>query len=117
MTNAADKLKAKLAAAVIATIAKPDVPAKSGAAGPIIDAAIKSVGPEIISATNSEPFYQSRVTIGAIMTLIGGSYALVLDFMDGVPPGVDDLTGQLTAIIGAGVVLYGRWAAKRPIGQ
>jgi len=117
MTDAANLLKSKMAAAVISTIANPDVPAKSGAAGPIIDAAFKSVGPEIINATNAEPFYQSRVTIGAIMTLIGGSYSLVLDFMDGVPPGVDDLTGQLTAIVGAGVVLYGRWVATKPLGK
>ncbi len=117
MTDAAKLLKTKMAAAVIATIANPDVPAKSDAAAPIIDAAFKAVGAEIINATNAEPFYQSRVTIGAIMTLMGGSYSLVLDFMDGVPPGVDDLTGQLTAIIGAAVVLYGRWVATKPFGQ
>jgi hypothetical protein len=77
----------------------------------------KEVAAVVINQTNQEPFYQSRVTIGAIMTLIGGTYALVLDFMDGVPPATDDLTAQATAIVGAAVVLYGRWVAKKPLGS
>lgn len=77
----------------------------------------KEVAAVVVNQTNQEPFYQSRVTIGAIMTLIGGTYALVLDFMDGVPPATDDLTAQATVIIGAAVVLYGRWVAQKPLGQ
>ncbi|GAB4072805.1 hypothetical protein KHC28_00820 [Ancylobacter sonchi] len=70
----------------------------------------------IINQTNNEPWYLSRVTLGALLALVGGIYSLGLDFADGAPPSVDSLTSQLTAIVGAGTVLYGRWVARKPLG-
>ncbi|GAB4068356.1 hypothetical protein KHC28_15610 [Ancylobacter sonchi] len=66
--------------------------------------------------TNAEPWYQSRVTLGALVALVGGLYALALDIADGSPPSVEALTSQLTAILGAVTVLYGRWRARKPLG-
>ncbi|GAB4071793.1 hypothetical protein KHC28_00495 [Ancylobacter sonchi] len=76
----------------------------------------KAATDTIINQTNNEPWYLSRVTLGALLALVGGAYSLGLDFADGTPPSVDSLTSQLTAIVGAGTVLYGRWVAKKPIG-
>lgn len=78
---------------------------------------IKEVAPVIVNKANAEPFYQSRVTIGAIMTLIGGGYALLLDFTDGSLPTPDALTAQLGVIAGAALTLYGRWVAAKPLGS
>lgn len=76
----------------------------------------KETAAVVINQTNNEPWYQSRVTLGALVALVGGAYSLGLDFTDGTPPSVDSLTSQLTAIIGAVTVLYGRWIARKPLG-
>ncbi len=76
----------------------------------------KEVAAVAVNQANLEPWYQSRVTIGALITLVSGLYALGLDFADGTPPAVDSLTAQLGAIVGAATVLYGRWIARKPLG-
>lgn len=104
--------------AVSATVARPDVPAKPDAVGPIVEAVSREVAPLVANATNSEPWYQSRVTIGALVSII----IPLLGFL-GISSDVID-PDQLTALIMAGGALfgglfslYGRWKAKRPIGQ
>ncbi len=92
------------------TLAKRDVPE-------ITAAVAKEVNSIVVNATNNEPWFQSRVTLGAIVTLVGGVYQLVLDFTDGTMPTADSLTAQLGIIAGAAVVLYGRWVARKPIGE
>lgn len=64
-------------------------------------------------AGNARPWYQSRVTLGALVALIGGIYSLGLDIADGTPPSVDSLSSQLTAILGAVAVLTGGGRTKR----
>ncbi|MBS7542997.1 hypothetical protein [Ancylobacter oerskovii] len=61
----------------------------------------------------AEPRYAARITLGALVALIGGLYALGLDIADGTPPSVDSLSSQLTAILGASTVLYGQWRARK----
>ncbi|MCB4767961.1 hypothetical protein LGR54_05035 [Ancylobacter sp. Lp-2] len=78
--------------------------------------AIRDAVARLDHATNAEPWYQSRVTLGALVALVGGIYSLALDIADGTPPSVDSLTSQLTAILGAATVLYGRWRARKPLG-
>ncbi|MDR6759406.1 hypothetical protein J2Y48_004722 [Mycoplana sp. BE70] len=58
----------------------------------------------------------AKLTIGALAALVGGSYALVLDFADGSLPTPDSFTAQIAVIGGAALTLYGRWVARRPIG-
>lgn len=116
--NAAKKhLESKIASAVVDVVGNPAVPAEAAAAAPIIDAVTKKLAPEIVNATNSEPIWQSRVTIGAVAGLIGGTYGLVLDVLDGTLPTAESLTAQVVVIAGAALTLYGRWAAKKPIGE
>lgn len=78
----------------------------------------KEVAPVIVNQTNQEPWYQSRVTWGAIIAALAGILGL---FGYTLP---EEMQGKiLDAIVAAGpliaavVVWYGRWMAKKPLGQ
>lgn len=79
----------------------------------------KSVTPIVMHATNAEPWYQSRVTWGAIMAVVAPIVGQIL----GRQFDAEDQQLAVTIAIGAigavgGIVsLYGRWVAKKPIGQ
>lgn len=68
--------------------------------------------------TNNEPWYRSRVTWGAI-----GSIALPLLGIIGVTSDIVTLDEFVAGGIAVGamisgiVTLYGRWAARKPIGK
>lgn len=102
-----------LAEAVSATVKRDDVPAQSGAIKPIVDA----VTPIVANATNNEPWFQSRVTIGAIVSIAVpalGALGVSADVVD-----ADQLTALLVALgslIGGAITLYGRWKARKPLG-
>lgn len=73
--------------------------------------------PEDVHDANAEPWYQSRVTWGAIISAgvpILATAGIATDWID-----EDTLIAGLVAgggAVGAVVTLYGRWKAKRPIG-
>jgi len=79
--------------------------------------AIKEVVAQATNATNSEPWYQSRVTWGAIVT-VGTSVAGVL----GAAISPEDAQAIVTICVTVGsavgglITLYGRWVARKPIG-
>lgn len=83
----------------------------------ISEAAADAVTPLIDHATNSEPWYQSRVTWGAIA-------AIAVPLLGVVGVGSDIITAEELTVWGmaagsaAGGVLtlYGRWRAKKPMG-
>lgn len=75
------------------------------------------ISPEEIHKTNNEPWYQSRVTWGAIISgvvPILAAAGVVLDVADQETV-VIGLTAAGTTV-GAILTLIGRWRAKRPIG-
>lgn len=79
--------------------------------------ALRAVGPLLEHATNNEPWYQSRVTWGAIA-------AIVVPVLGAVGVGTDIISAEELTVWGMAVgsaaggvlTLYGRWKAKRPIG-
>lgn len=95
----------------------PDTATQGSDVNVITSKVLTEVAPIVAHATNNEPFYQSRVTIGAVIGLVGGLYTLGLDFADGTPPTVEAFTAQATVIGGAILTLYGRWIAKKPLGS
>lgn len=107
-------LAAAVAAAVSSTVARPDVPAESAA----VPAIVRAVMPLAEHAANAEPWYQSRVTWGAFVSIaipILGALGVSADLLD-----ADQLTAILTAAgaaVGGILTLWGRWKAKRPIGR
>lgn len=97
---------------------RPDVPIADGLAEV---AAVKIAGavmaaPELKFATNGEPWYQSYVTLGSLVALVGGCYGLGYDFLDGSIPTPPELTAHLPGVFGPLLALYGRWFATKPVG-
>lgn len=85
---------------------------------PVTAAVVAKVAPVVLHATNNEPWYQSRVTWGAI-----ASIALPLLGAVGVSSDVIDadqfvaLGLALGTAAGGVLTLYGRWKAKKPLGS
>jgi hypothetical protein len=103
-----------VSAAVAAAVAKPEVPADAKA----VPAIVEAVTPLVEHSNNAEPWYQSRVTIGAMVSIaipVLGALGVSADVLD-----ADQLTAILTAagaLAGGALTLYGRWKAKQPIGR
>lgn len=70
MSKAARNLKTNIATAVINAVSDPKVLADVSAAPAIVEAVTKQIAPEIINATNNEPWFRSRVTWGAIASIV-----------------------------------------------
>jgi hypothetical protein len=78
------------------------------------EAVQQEVGPVVEHLTNNEPWFRSRVTLGAIASILSGVLGLF-----GYAVGVEEILPILVGlgpIIGGGLALYGRWAARKPIG-
>jgi len=78
----------------------------------------EAVAPIVQHATNTEPWYQSRVTWGAIIAVAGGiagiaGYSVDVDDQAQI---VNGIVGITTAIGGL-IAWYGRWRAKKPLGR
>lgn len=117
-SNVQNIIQAAIVAGVSAATASPAT-AATPADNAIITASVaSSVAPLIANATNSEPWYQSHVTIGAIVSIVIPVLSLV-----GIKANVitaDQLTAIITAagvLVGGLVTLYGRWVAKKPLGS
>ncbi|WP_037437178.1 hypothetical protein [Sinorhizobium fredii] len=116
--DARQKLENKIIGAVVSVVGNPAVPAQPGAVSPIVDAVTSKILPEIINATNNEPWYASRVTLGAILAASAGVLGLFgYAFPAEVQGKVLDLIIALGPVIGGALALYGRWAARKPIGE
>ncbi|MDR6953772.1 hypothetical protein J2X65_003135 [Ancylobacter sp. 3268] len=78
----------------------------------------KETAAVVINQTNNEPWYQSRVTLGAILAALAGILGLFgWAFPAEVQGKVIDLIVALGPVIGAALALYGRWAARKPLGS
>jgi hypothetical protein len=78
---------------------------------------ISEISKVILNQTNNEPWYQSTVTLGALTVLITGSYALGYEFVQHGLPSPTEFATRVGPLIGAAVVLYGRWVQRKPIGS
>lgn len=90
----------------------------AGDAAQITNDVTKEVAAVVVNQTNNEPWYQSRVTWGAILAALAGILGM---FGYALP---DDLQGKIVEgivkagpLIAAALTLYGRWVAKKPIGE
>lgn len=95
-----------------------DVPVAPRDIGVVSEAIARQIAPQIAHEANAEPWYQSRVTWGALVSIGTGIAALA-----GYAISPDDLEQIIVigtaggTLIGGLTTLYGRWKAKKPIGQ
>lgn len=81
---------------------------------------LTELGPVLANATNSEPWYQSRVTWGVIIAALA---TIAKPFIGELPIDVAQTADIANALATAGqgvgfaLTLYGRWKAKKPIGS
>jgi len=84
----------------------------------ITNAVVDEIGPVVAHVTNTEPWYQSRVTLGAILTAVAGVVGIFgYAFPAEVQGKVIEATIALAPLVGAAITLYGRWVAKKPLGS
>lgn len=98
--------------------ADPHVSTESADIGKVTSKVLTEVAPIVAHATNSEPWYKSRVTLGAILAAAAGVLGVFgYAFPSEVQGKIIDLVISLGPVIGGALTLYGRWVAKKPIGE
>lgn len=78
--------------------------------------AVHEIEKVIQHKTNNEPALQSRVTLGSLTAIIGAAVGIFQMYFDGMPNTWEDYAPHASVIGGALFALYGRWAAKKPLG-
>jgi hypothetical protein len=105
--------------ALIRTPSVPITPANAAAAEPAVERAVSDAlvnSPRIQHLTNNEPWYRSNVTWGAIFAILGGTATIGTHVVLGTPLSFEAYGPPAGAIWGGAQALYGRWAARKPIG-
>ncbi|AKR54335.1 hypothetical protein XM25_00640 [Devosia sp. H5989] len=95
-----------------------DVPVADHDVKQVADAVAEKIAPIIVNEANAEPWYQSRVTIGALVSIGTGIAALFGVIVS--PQDAELIIGIGVAggtVIGGLITLYGRWKAKKPLGR
>lgn len=95
-------------------LASPSVPVTPAQAPVVRQEVANAVAPVIEHLTNNEPWYRSRVTIGALTSIVSGILALCGFALDMETIAV--LVSTVLAIVGGILGLYGRWKARKPLG-
>lgn len=117
MSKASNALSGKIAGAVAEAVASDKVNADASAIAPITEAVAKQVVPEILHATNNEPFLRSWVATGSSASVIGALYLFGYTiWKTGDLPSSEIAVPALLVIYGGLQALYGRYRAKKPIG-
>jgi hypothetical protein len=112
MNTAQAQVLAQMTALIAAKVSNPLVKAELEAVPDIVDA-IKPAVLSILHSTNNEPWWQSQVTWGQIIT--GAGLALTAAGVTVNAPYVELLSSLAVPVAGIAVTLYGRWKAKKPL--
>lgn len=111
-------LETKVANAVSDVVTLPNVNADPSAVPAITAAVMEEVQPRIEYLTNTEPWWQSRTTLGALIIIVT---RLLAHFGQEIPPelhgAILDLLIAFGPYFGAGLALWGRWISKKPLGR
>lgn len=118
MSTATDALKVIIASGVREVALNPGTALTTAEAPAVAKAIAAEVLPGVLHVTNNEPWYQSRVTWGAIISVgtgVLGAFGVATDWLDAeeaIALGIG-----LGSVVGGLVTLYGRWKARKPIGM
>ena len=108
------QIKAQMAEAMTSAVTNKTVQTELAAVPAIIDA-LTPVVDAILHSTNNEPWYQSRVVWGQIITVVG-----LVTSAAGLNMGVSTqaiLVSLGVTLSGPAIALWGRYMAKKPIGS
>lgn len=72
--------------------------------------------PEFQHVTNTEPWFQSRVTLGAISAIGSGAFGFYAAWQAGIRDW-EILSPFIVAVLGGLGTIYGRWVASKPLGR
>jgi hypothetical protein len=97
-------------------IASPQTTVTSAEAPAVRQEVANAVAPVIEHLTNNEPWYQSRVTWGAVFAILGGIATIGTAAANGETNAEVYTTAGMSILGGLGT-LYGRWAARKPLGS
>lgn len=75
------------------------------------------IGSRVAHATNTEPAYKSRVTIGSVMAFVGAVVGVYQLYTDGRPDSWETYSPHIGVIFGSLFALYGRWISTKPLGE
>jgi hypothetical protein len=96
-------------------IKSPSVPVEQ-AEKPVVKVEVaKELAPVIEHLTNNEPWYQSRVTWGAVFAILGGVATIGTAAANG-ETSMEVYSPAGMSILGGLGTLYGRWKARKPLG-
>lgn len=117
------KIRSALLGAVVvgvtAAVANPATAASPQDHKIITEEVMKTVEPIVANATNAEPWYRSRVTIGSYVAIAAQVLGPIVGHT--FPPDEQALvTALIMGVCGAGgaaYALYGRWTAKKALGR
>jgi len=114
MSKTDDKIRGILTG-VVATVAKQDDTYMRQVDVPQV---VKAITPVVEHLTNNEPWYRSRVTWGAVASIvlpllgIAGVTSDVISSEEFVSLGL-----AVGSAAGGLLTLYGRWKARKPLGE
>lgn len=117
-SQATQQIKNLIATGVSTSAQDPLLSLNTWDVAPVTKAVADKVVPAVLHATNNEPWYQSRVTWGAIVSIatgVLGALGVATDWID--PDQVIALGLGFGSVAGGLVTLYGRWKARKPIGM
>ena len=99
---------------VISSLSNSSVPAADRAR--VAQEVAERVAPMVAHQSNAEPWYRSRVTLGSLASVLTGISTVLMMFSTGdFDP--QQVTLAAGALFGGAAALWGRWAAKKPIGR
>jgi drug/metabolite transporter (DMT)-like permease len=115
--NAKPVLTAAVSAALNNVAASPSTAMNKLDVPVATEAVVRQISPTLEHLANAEPWYRSRVTWGAIVS-IGlpalGALGVATDWID--QETAISVAMAVGSAVGGLITLYGRWKAKRPIG-
>jgi len=85
-------------------------------AAPVASAVLDQITPVVAHMTNNEPWYQSRVTWGVIISVaapILSALGVSADLLD--PDLAVSISSAAVTVVGGALTLYGRWRARKPL--
>lgn len=120
MSKQAMQLQLALEKTVDNVLSRHDVPVPQEEVAQVTDKVINAIAkqPVVQHLTNNEPWYKSRVTLGAMMAALSGILGLLgHSFPAEVQGQIIDFVIAALPLVGGLFALYGRWVAKKPLGE